>query len=310
MKILNMGSLNLDKVYSVESFVQPGQTIVASNYGVFCGGKGLNQTIAIARAGVPVYHAGMIGLDGGILRNILRDCGANLRFLWCAECDSGHAVIQVNSTGQNCIIVYGGANRLINEKNVNEALSALSPGDILLTQNETSGVAYAIETAHEKGVKVAFNPSPITPQLLSFPLELVDLFILNEIEGKELSGCAGTNEEILSALGARFPNAEFVLTIGEKGAYYKKGREIYKQSAFPVAVVDTTAAGDTFCGYYLAAQAKNYTPSEALLIASRAAAISVGRSGAAVSIPSWYELLDYEIPKPRGDGDKNAGDTP
>jgi ribokinase len=292
MKILNLGSLNLDKVYSVAGFVRPGQTIMASDYEVFCGGKGLNQTVALARAGVPVCHAGMTGPDGGILRKLLEDCGADTRFLWHVECDSGHAVIQVEPSGQNCIIVYGGANRQIAEKHIDEALAALSAGDMLLTQNETSGVAYAIEAAHRKGVRIVFNPSPITPELHSYPLGLVDIFILNEIEGAELSGCSGSYEEILKALEDRFPDAVFVLTVGKDGAYYKNGREVLYQPAFKVKVIDTTAAGDTFCGYFLASLAKGFSPREALLIAARAAAEAVGRSGAAPSIPMWREISD------------------
>ena len=297
MKILNLGSLNLDKVYCVDSFVKPGQTIMASDYKVFCGGKGLNQSVAIARAGVPVYHAGMIGADGGILRSMLNECGANTSFLWRSDCDSGHAAIQVEPSGQNCIIVYGGANRDIRESHLDEALSVLSPGDILLTQNETSCVAYAIRAARLKGAKIAFNPSPITPELKSYPLDLVDIFILNEVEGAELSGCCDSYEKMLSALTDRFPNAEFVLTVGRDGAYYKKGGEVLHQPAFQVETVDTTAAGDTFCGFFLASLAKGYTPREALLFATSAAAISVGRSGAAPSIPMWNEMLEYARPQ-------------
>lgn len=293
MKILNLGSLNLDKVYNVDAFVQPGQTVMASGHDIFCGGKGLNQSVAIARAGVPVYHAGMTGLDGGILRNLLRSCGANTKYLWCADCDSGHAVIQVEPSGQNCIIVYGGANRCIKEKHINEALSVLAPGDVLLTQNETSGVAYAIKAAHEKGIRVAFNPSPITPELLSYPLDLVDIFILNEIEGAELSGRGGSYEDILCALETRFPNAEFVLTVGKDGAYYKKGSELIFRPAFQVQAVDTTGAGDTFCGYFLASLAKGFGPREALYYAALAAAISVSCIGAAPSIPTWEKIIDY-----------------
>lgn len=183
MKILNLGSLNLDKVYSVDSFVQPGQTIRASGYEIFCGGKGLNQSVAIASAGVQVYHLGMVGLDGGILRNQLKARNVNMKYLSCADCDSGHAVIQVTPSGQNCIIVNGGANLCIEEKHVDEALSDFAAGDIFLAQNETSCVAYAIKAAHKKGIKVAYNPSPVTQELLQYPLELVDILILNENEG-------------------------------------------------------------------------------------------------------------------------------
>lgn len=293
MKILNLGSLNLDKVYTVEQFVRPGQTIMASDYEVYCGGKGLNQSLAAARAGAPVLHAGMIGADGECLRRLLEDSSADTGFLRCTDCESGHAIIQVEPTGQNCIIVYGGANQCITDTYIDEVLRNFSSGDYFLTQNETSGTAYAILAAHQKGLRVFFNPSPITPEIRRYPLELVDVFLLNEIEGAELSECHGSYQEILEGLHRRFPKAAFVLTVGSDGAYFQKNTDLLFQPAFHTDAVDTTGAGDTFTGYFLASLAKNCTPGEALFYASRAAAVAVGRSGAAPSIPTWDEMIAF-----------------
>lgn len=293
MKIYNLGSLNLDRVYHVNSFVQPAQTIMATDYKVFCGGKGLNQSLALARAGASVYHIGMAGPDGRMLIDLLKSSGVDIRYLGSSDCDCGHAVIQVEPSGQNCIIVFGGANIKLSEEYIGKAISTIGPDDILLTQNETSGVAYAIKTAHSRGAKIALNPSPVTPGLFNYPLELVDIFILNEIEGARLAGQDGSYEDILRALSKRFPAAELVLTVGKDGAFYKKGKKILHQPALDVKAVDTTAAGDTFCGYFLASLAKRFSSGEALLFATRAAAISVGRNGAAPSIPIWDEVVKY-----------------
>lgn len=294
MNIYNLGSLNLDRVYSVPSFVRPGETIMSENCTVFCGGKGLNQSVALARAGAHVYHIGIIGHDGSQLRTMLLEAGVDTTYLNEVEGDSGHAIIQVVPSGQNCIIVSAGTNRIITENYIQNALMSMQRGDIFLTQNETSGVAFAIKAAHEKGVKVVLNPSPVTEELYKYPLDLVDIFILNEVEGTQLTGCNGTYTELLSSLVDRFPNAAIVLTVGKDGAYYAKGDTILYQQAISVKPVDTTAAGDTFCGYFLASLSKGFSERKALIHATRAAAIVVGRRGAAPSIPSWTEMLSWD----------------
>lgn len=289
MTIYNLGSLNLDRVYAVPDFVSPGETVMSESCAVFCGGKGLNQSVALARAGAQVRHIGMIGRDGGPLRALLRDAGANTESLAESAGDSGHAIIQVVPSGQNAIIVCPGANGEITERHIRAALEPLRSGDIFLTQNETAGVAFALKAAHEKGARVALNPSPVTPALYDYPLALVDIFILNEVEGAQLAGREGTFRELLSALTRRFPGAAVVLTVGSDGAYYAKGDTVLYQPALPVQAVDTTAAGDTFCGFFLAALARGLDEHEALRRAARAAAIVVGRRGAAPSIPTWDE---------------------
>ena len=160
MKILNFGSLNLDKVYKVAHFVREGETISAQEQNQFLGGKGLNQSVALARAGIFVEHAGAVGRETTEFHALLKAEGAGTTYLRVLETVSGHAVIQ-SCAGQNCIIVYGGANRMTRPQDVDAFLKDYGPGDLLLLQNETSCVRYAMEQAREKGMTVAFNPSPI-----------------------------------------------------------------------------------------------------------------------------------------------------
>lgn len=290
MKILNFGSLNIDNVYAVPHFVAPGETLGATRVSRNVGGKGLNQSVALARAGAKVYHAGCVGEDGEFLLSFLAGNGVDISFVKKIEGPSGHAIIQVDENGQNSIILYGGANQCVCEADIDRVLSDFSAGDMLLLQNEISGIPHLIRTAHEKGIAVILNPSPISPELLSAPFELVDWFILNEIEGAAL---AGTEElaDIPAALTAKYPAAKFVMTLGAAGAS-AFGADIpyVRVPATPVKPVDTTAAGDTFTGYFFASYAEGKTVEEALTLASRAAGIAVTRPGAAASIPLKNEI--------------------
>lgn len=290
MKILNIGSLNIDYTYSVEHFVRAGETLAARTREEHCGGKGLNQSIALARAGAKVYHAGCIGAEGTALVKELRDSGADTSLILRRDIATGHAVIQVDPTGQNCILIFGGANREISNEDIDDCLSAFSEGDILLLQNETSGVAYAIEQAARKGMYVALNPSPISEELLaSSALKHVHWFILNEIEGYELSG-EREPERICTVMREKYPGSTIVLTLGGDGCMLLDDSGFYRHGAYSVSVVDTTGAGDTFAGYFLGCTAAGMPVEETLAYASMAAAIAVGRPGAAASIPLAVEV--------------------
>lgn len=296
MKILNFGSLNIDNVYNVKQFVQPGETILSLGYNVFCGGKGLNQSVALARAGACVYHAGAIGTDGQILLDMLNESGVHTEYLQTLPCASGHTVIEVNEQGQNRIIVTAGSNGQITEAFVDEVLSHFDQGDILLLQNEISCIPYIMERACEKGMKIALNPSPINDALFSYPLDKVSWFLVNETEGQLLCGADSDEEsQILSLLSKSYPNACIVLTLGSKGAWYQDSTHSFFQPAYRVHAVDTTAAGDTFCGYLLAALCAGAAPETAMEQATRASAIAVSRPGAAPSIPAVSELASFSL---------------
>ena len=290
MKFLNFGSLNLDFVYDVEHFVRPGETISSAALNTFSGGKGLNQSVALSRAGAQTYHGGCIGKDGQVLLDGLRAAGADVSFVRVLKsCRTGHAIIQVDPSGQNCILLFGGANQAVTDVQIEETLSRFGAGDFLLLQNEINGLEQLMEKAAEKGIRIAFNPSPIDGKISQLPLEKVEFFLLNEIEGAALGG-GNRPEEILEGLKKRYPKAKIVLTLGKEGALYFDGEKTFFQPIFPVKVMDTTAAGDTFTGYFLEAVSRGLPGDVCLKRAAAASAIAVSRKGASPSIPDGAEV--------------------
>jgi ribokinase len=292
MKILSFGSLNIDEVYLVEHFAGPGETIPSIARSVFAGGKGLNQSIALRKAGVPVWHAGKIGSEGEMLKETMRSAGVDVSFVMESQIATGRAVIQVDRTGQNCIILYGGANLDMDERCITETLGHFHEGDLLLLQNETSHVGWMMAQAYERGLQIAFNPSPISPQINSYPLEYVTWFILNEAEGYRMTG-EKEPEKIMQSFRERYPSCAVVLTLGDRGVVYADREQSEYFGIFNVEVVDTTGAGDTFAGYFLAGIVRNLSIHEILKQASGAAAIAVSRMGASSSIPTHKEVLDF-----------------
>ena len=279
MKVLCFGSLNIDYVYQVPHFVGKGETLSSSSLQTFSGGKGLNQSIALARAGMDVCHAGAIGEDGAFLVRELEKAGVDTRLVaQLSECRTGHAIIQKKPEGDNCILLYGGANQAITKEQIDRTLPAFLPGDLLVVQNEISELDYLMERAGARGLKIAFNPSPMTEGLAPL-LPLADYVLLNEVEASQLLGCDATRdpESMLRQMGERFPEAEIVLTLGESGSMYLGRGRLLRQSTVKTGVVDTTAAGDTFTGYFLAGILTDGEPLEAMHFAAAAAAIAVSR---------------------------------
>ena len=295
MKILNFGSLNLDKVYTVPHFLRPGETLAAEKVETFCGGKGLNQSVALARAGGTVFHAGCVGAsDGGMLLDCLRENGVDVSLVRrLEECSTGHAIIQVDTSGENCILLFGGANQAITRQQIDETLALFAPGDLLVLQNEISELGYLIAAAADKGMVIALNPSPMTVALTDLPLEKVTWFLLNEGEASDLCGGETSADKCLDALLSRYPGSRIVLTLGTKGSIYRDRERTVRQRAYPVQVVDTTAAGDTFTGFFLSGIAAGEPVEQAMEEAARAASIAIGRQGASPSVPTRAEMLSF-----------------
>ncbi len=294
MKVLNFGSLNLDYVYQVESILIPGETQASKDRQTFCGGKGLNQSIALAKAGIPVYHAGMIGDGGEILLETCKENGVNTEFIRKIPGPCGHTVIQVDKDGQNCILLFGGANRSITREFVDEVLAAFDKGDIILLQNEVNELDYIIDRAYEKGMMIILNPSPYDDKLKSCDMSKVSLFLVNEIEGYQITG-EKEPEKILAAVKEKYPSAKIVLTLGGDGSVYQDETGVYHQGIFKVKAVDTTAAGDTFTGYFISSIIDGMPVAEGLEMAAKASAIAVSRPGATASIPLRQEVLDSDL---------------
>ena len=288
MKVLSFGSLNLDYIYKMPYFIRPGETLACLSREVACGGKGLNQSIALSRGGAEVYHAGCIGEDGAPLRAMLQQAGVNTDYLRELPGPGGHTVIQINPEGENCIILYPGTNARVDAAQAEETLSRFGEGDLLVLQNEISCLADIMRLAKVRGMKIAMNPSPIagTEKL---PLELCDWLFVNEEEARILSG--EPQGDAVEAITRRFPNARIIVTLGGKGAVAAgAGQPRLAQPAIPTTAVDTTGAGDTFEGFFLSRIAAGCAEEDALLYAAQAASIAVSRMGAAPSIPKLSEV--------------------
>lgn len=288
-KILVLGSINIDHSYELDRIVRPGETVASKAYRTAWGGKGLNQAIALAKAGAKTALAAQLSAaDRPGLERLCAPFGLDISGVRGLDCPSGHAIIQVESSGQNSIIIAAGANGVMEDATIS-VIDQYGPGDILLMQNEVNRMPEIISRGKERGMTVVLNPSPCTEEMLSWPLELVDIFILNETEGEYISGSAQV-EEMLHILETKFPGAGIVLTLGAKGSVYRRGEEEYRVPALKVEAVDTTAAGDTYTGYFLAGLSEGKGAKESMELATRAAAITVSRPGAAESIPMASEL--------------------
>lgn len=291
LAIFNFGSLNIDRVFRVPHIAAPGETIASISLSQFAGGKGANQSVAMARAGAKVVHIGKIGTDGQWLLEKLAAEGIDTRWARTAISPTGQAIIQVDDAGQNAIVLLTGANHDTTASEVDDAISDAPQGSWLLVQNETSVVGEAIRAANNRGLRVAFNPAPFDDRVQTYPLELVDLLCLNETEAAVMTGQPAA-DEALEKLAARWPRCEILLTLGAEGLIYRGPSGEIRLKAREVEVVDTTAAGDTLLGYFLAGRNRQLEPRECLELASRAAALCVTRHGAMDSIPRLSEVLE------------------
>lgn len=291
-KVLCFGSLNIDYVYKVDHFVKKGETISSKALDVYSGGKGLNQSVALGKAGCEAYHAGLIGEDGRFLLDVLTDSGVDISLVGISkEIRSGNALIQNDADGDNCIILYPGANFAITEKQADETLGHFGAGDYIVLQNEISELAYIVKQAKNKGMIVVLNPSPMNENLTQEILDAADWMILNEIEAMQLTDCKQDGEkELTEALRKKFPDSRFVLTLGMKGSCYIDKDAKVHQDIFPTKAVDTTAAGDTYTGYFIAGLLQGWDMQKCLRVAAKASSITVSRAGAAPSIPFMKEV--------------------
>ena len=299
MKILSFGSLNIDYVYKVSHFVKKGETQSAKELNVYTGGKGLNQSIALSRAGIETYQAGAIGSDGMFLIDKLKEAGVHTDYVKVLQdVRTGNAIIQNDDEGDNCIILYGGANQSIKKDQIDEVLKNFTQEDYLLLQNEINNLPYIVEKAKQIGMKIILNPSPMNKKIKELPLDQIDYFLLNEIEAMQILEMEETEEidgkYISGLLHEKFPNATIVVTLGSKGSVCVLENEYVEQPIYKVKAVDTTAAGDTYTGYFIAGILNGKTIKESMDMASKASAIAVTRQGAAPSIPILEEVEEYK----------------
>ena len=290
MRVLNIGSLNLDYVYNLDHIVQPGETEASYELNVHLGGKGMNQSVALAKAGVAVYHGGMIGEDGQPFLDACKEFGVHAEYIRQIDTKSGHAIIQIDKNAQNSILLYGGANQQLTSEHIDTVLADFGAEDILLLQNEVNMLPYIVNRAYEKGMTIALNPSPFNEKLHAVDMGKISIFLLNEVEGFQITGLKNP-DDIIAKLLEMYPQSKIVLTLGQDGAVYADQEQKHFQPVFKVNAVDTTAAGDTFTGYFLAGLCEGLPIPEVLKMSAKASSIAVSRAGAVPSIPFREEVM-------------------
>lgn len=299
MKVFNYGSINIDHIYRIPRFVQPGETLASKHYQMMLGGKGANQSIALARAGASIQHIGRISTFDDWIFQKLQEDGIGVYCIARVEEPTGHAIIQVNDTGENSIMLFGGANQSFTIKGVAECLSNAEQGDWLLLQHECNLTPEVMKLAKDHNMTVVYNPAPMPDDISIVPLECVDYLVMNEVEALQFAANDSLSkdrpEELVEYLHQKYPHLKIILTLGSKGVIYKDAETMIFQAAEKVSAVDTTAAGDTFIGYFVQQCLENQSVETALSVACKAAAVTVQTLGASESIPTTQQLIDQGI---------------
>ena len=288
-KIINFGSINIDHVYRVPHLVKPGETLSSLDLVTGLGGKGANQSVAIARAGVSVAHVGRVFKGDTWAVALLASTGVDTDNIALIEGASGHAIIQVDDQGENAIVLHGGANQSFSIADIESALNRNQQARYLLMQNETNLLAETFELAQAKGIKIVLNPAPMTDNIKDLPLAKLDTLIVNQGEAEALCGAADI-DEMTRQMAALAPQTRVVVTLGGDGAMLLANGEVTHINSPSVDVVDTTGAGDTFVGYFLAGVAEGMNDHDALQRACLAGSIAVTRQGAITAIPDRSEV--------------------
>lgn len=287
MTIFNLGSINADLFYSLPHLPQPGETLASDGFSRGLGGKGTNMSVAAARAASHVVHIGAVGEDGAWARERLTEYGVDTRHITKVGDATGHAIIMVEASGENAIVLHPGANHAITSDMLTAAFETATDQDIFICQNETNAQRDAAEMASGRGMRVAYAAAPFEAEAVQAVLPLLDLLVLNEVEADQLSQAMGCPVEDL-------PIRDIVVTLGADGCRWHNtdtGKTV-TLPAIAVTPVDTTGAGDTFTGYLLAGLDQMMPMEQALSRAIKAAAIMVTRHGTADVIPDLKDLQD------------------
>jgi len=291
--IVNFGSINIDHVYQVPHFVKPGETLASLSLSTGLGGKGANQSVAAAKAGANVAHIGRVSSNDQWAVELLNSAGVDTRYIELVECASGHAIIQVDAQGENAIVLHGGANQSFTKEELHAVFENISASgdsiEYLLMQNECNLLAQALDTAHALGIKTVLNPAPMTADIKELPLHQLDTLIVNQGEAEALCDTADI-DYMVQQFKHLAPKTRVVITLGGDGAVLLSNGETTRVKAPAVTVVDTTAAGDTFVGYFLAGLVEGLDDKDALQRACLAASTTATREGAIASIPKLSEI--------------------
>lgn len=282
MAIWNLGSINIDHVYRMAVLPRPGETVASTGLTFGLGGKGANQSVAAARGGARVIHLGAIGTADAWVAERMAGYGVGTQAIArLADELSGHALILVEDSSENAIVIHPGANRALELARVGADLSGIGPGDTLLLQNETNLQVEVAALARQAGARVIASAAPFEVAAVEAVAPEVDILSLNAGEA--------------AALARALPDLRvpaMLVTLGADGAEYRDNGTgtVLRQAAFAVAAVDTTGAGDCFTGSFAAALDRGAALPEALRYAAAAAAIQVTRPGAGDAMPTRAEV--------------------
>jgi len=287
--ILNFGSINIDYTYRVPYFVKPGETLASTELITGLGGKGANQSVALAKAGVSVSHIGRIASKDQWAVDLMQSHHVDMSLTRLVDEPSGHAIIQVDSQGENAIVLHGGANQGFKPAELEQTLKDYTHADMLLMQNECNLIQDAFSLANEMDLELAFNPAPMTSNISALPLGQLNTLIVNQGEAQALTGKSSI-DSMTKELMIRFPKTRVVLTLGKSGAKLIRNANVIEADSPTVDTVDTTCAGDTFVGFFLAGLVNQLSDRDALDRACHAAAVAVTKAGAIASIPDLKDL--------------------
>ena len=298
--IIVIGSSNTDMVIRCSRLPRPGETVLGGSFMMNHGGKGANQAVAAAKLGGDTVFIGKVGDDvfGHQTVEMLTSLGIDTRFLGVSATEpSGVALINVDEhTAENSISVASGANGAIRPADIDAAEEVIASASLILRQLEIpiDTVTYAAKMAKRHGVTVVLNPAPAPSEPLPEELlENVDIIIPNKTEAEVITGIAiDTPQDELRAIRSLHSKgiSTVIFTLGSKGALLCQNGDCEEVPSFKVKAVDTTAAGDTFCGALCVGLSEGKEVRPAMIFANQAAAISVTRKGAQQSVPTRAEV--------------------
>ena len=292
MSILVIGSVNVDTTYNLENFPKPGETISSLSKSRSVGGKGANQAIACKKLGGDVKFLACVGndVDADFIFKNMKEYGVDTTNIIKKDVDTGTALINVDKTGQNEIVLDHGANYAITIQDIDDNIELLDECDILILQMEIPQEVneYAIKKAKEKGVFVILNPAPSEFEVENI-LDKVDLFVPNENEILRYSTKDNLEEAANELLDKNLKAV--IITLGENGSEYFSKAENVKQDAIKVNVVDTTSAGDSYIGAMAVMLDKKKSIKEAMEFATKVSSKTVTKKGSGESIPTIDEIM-------------------
>lgn len=299
MKIVVIGSLNVDTTYSLPHIPKEGETIIANNKTTQRGGKGQNQAIQMARLGAEVAMIGAVGSDaeGAELIKGLQEENIDASGMIIKPGPSGTASIYVNEAGQNNIVVYPGANFELTKEDIDSRLDLIKSADICVMQNEIplDVIYYTLEICKELDIIMVHNPAPAVKGFDKKYLGLIDYFVPNETEmelilNREMDSDVEAMAREVLEMGCN----NVIVTLGSKGSMLVNNDKVYAQEAKLVDAVDTTAAGDSFIGGFVAGLAQGFSPEEAMEYGTFSSALTVTKPGAVDALPYKEDVEEMQ----------------